>query len=288
MKKILVQLDTDEHPSAFDAIVAHDAGADVVLSHGRVTPAAVPALVQGAFFTRGVPDLKTLAVWVGGSDVSAGTAILKEVQSAFFGPFRLSVMLDSNGCNTTAAAAVARLTRRYDLRGKRATVIGLGPVGLRSASLLAREGCQVSVSPIPPDVLGAGVYRTPRGLAAARELGLDLVVPPDRAALEAGLAGASVAVVAGPARVQILRHEFWREHPSLEVLLDYNATEPLGIEGIKATDDLAERDGRAVLGALAIGGPKMKTHRACIARLFEGNDLVLDVDGVYAVAKELV
>ena len=32
MKKILIQLDTDEHPSTFDAIVAHDADVDVLLA----------------------------------------------------------------------------------------------------------------------------------------------------------------------------------------------------------------------------------------------------------------
>ena len=53
-------------------------------------------------------------------------------------------------------------------------------------------------------------------------------------------------------------------------------------------DDLAEYDGKLVLGALAIGGPKMKVHKACVRRLFESNDQVLDTDAVYAIAKELV
>jgi hypothetical protein len=38
VKKVLLQLDTDEHPSPFDAIVAHDADVDVLLSHGSVKP----------------------------------------------------------------------------------------------------------------------------------------------------------------------------------------------------------------------------------------------------------
>jgi hypothetical protein len=38
VKKVLLQLDTDEHPSPFDAIVAHDADVDVLLSHGGVKP----------------------------------------------------------------------------------------------------------------------------------------------------------------------------------------------------------------------------------------------------------
>ena len=80
----------------------------------------------------------------------------------------------------------------------------------------------------------------------------------------------------------------WRKHPTVELLADYNAAEPLGIEGTKATDDLADYDGKQVLGALAIGGPKMKVHKACVRRLFESNDLVLDTEEVYAIAKERV
>ena len=43
-----------------------------------------------------------------------------------------------------------------------------------------------------------------------------------------------------------------------------------------------------MLGALAIGGPKMKVHKACVRRLFETNEAILDVDGVYEIAKELL
>ena len=59
VKKILLQLDTDEHPSTFDAIVAHDADVDVLLLHGGVERRGRrAALVQDAFFTRGPDDLK--------------------------------------------------------------------------------------------------------------------------------------------------------------------------------------------------------------------------------------
>jgi hypothetical protein len=164
VKNVLLQLDTDEHPSPFDAIVAYDAGVDVLLSHGGVEREDVRGLVQDAFFTRGIDDLKTMAVWVGGKRVSAGEAVFGKVQKAFFGPFRVSVMLDSNGCNTTAATTIARIAKDYDLQGKRSLV----------------------------------------------------------------------------------------------------------------------------LGALAIGGPKMKVHKTCIRRMFESNDKVFDTDTVYEVAKELV
>ena len=59
-------------------------------------------------FTRGGKMLKNSAVFIGGSDVQAGEQLLAATQKAFFGAVRVSVMLDSNGANTTAAAAVAK------------------------------------------------------------------------------------------------------------------------------------------------------------------------------------
>jgi hypothetical protein len=287
VKKVLLQLDTDQHPSPFDAIVAHDAGVDVLLSQGSVTPEAVRDLVQGAFFTR-APGDPSLAVWVGGSDVGAGEKILVEVQATYFGPFRVSAMLDSDGCNTTAATAVAMIAKDRDLYGRRAVILGVGPVGLRSATLLEGEGCEVLATSIPGDVLGTDSYRRPRGLAAAEQLGIEVREPADRAEMEAVLEGANIVLAAGPAGVQVLRKEVLSMNPTIEVLADYNAAEPLGIEGIEAGDDLVEREGNLVLGALGIGGKKMKTHKACVRRLFERSDLVLNADGVYAVAKEIV
>jgi hypothetical protein len=289
VRKVLLQLDTDEYPSPFDAVVAHDADVEVLLSHSGVKPEAVRGLVQDAFFTRGVDDLRTIAVWVGGKHVAAGEEVLAEVQKAFFGPFRVSVMLDSNGCNTTAATTIARIAKSRSLAASRAVVLGLGAVGLRSAVLLQKEGCEVTVAALPPDLFGDDrPYHRPHGLEVAQRLGVDVREPADRAELEAILDGAQIVLSAGPAGVQVLRRDFWPQHATIELLADYNAAEPLGIEGTKATDDLAEYDGKLVLGALAIGGPKMKVHKACVRRLFESNDQVLDTDAVYAIAKELV
>jgi hypothetical protein len=289
VKRILLQLDTEEHPSPFDAIVAHDADVDVLLSHGNVKPEDARALAQDAFFTRGPDDLKNTAIWVGGKQVAAGEEVFAEVQKAFFGPFKVSVMLDSNGCNTTAATTIARIAKGYDLDGKRAVVLGLGSVGLRSAVLLQEEGCEVVMAALPSDLFGdERPYRRPRGLDAAEKLGLDTREPKDRSELEATLDEMQIVLSAGPTGIEVLREGFWSEHPSIELLADYNAADPLGLEGTKATDDLVAYDGKLVLGALAIGGPKMKVHKTCIRRMFESNDKVFDTDTVYEVAKELV
>jgi methylenetetrahydrofolate/methylenetetrahydromethanopterin dehydrogenase (NADP+) len=285
VKKILIQLDTDEHPSTFDSIVAHDADVDVLLRYGGVEPDAVRGLVQSAFFTR-APGDSNLAVWVGGSSVGAGEEVLAEVEKAFFGPFRVSVMLDSNGCNTTAATTVARLAKEIDLDGRRVVIVGAGAVGLRAAKILIDERCDVTVSGIPASHFGDKPYRRARGLSVAEERDIRIAEPEDDEALKELLDGATLVLAAGPAGIELLPESVWKQVDSIEVLADFNAAEPLGIEGTEAQDDFEERDGKRVLGALAIGGPKMKVHKTCVQRLFEANDAILDVDGVYEIAKE--
>jgi hypothetical protein len=72
------------------------------------------------------------------------------------------------------------------------------------------------------------------------------------------------------------------------VLADVNAVPPMGIEGIKPTWNGKEKHGKIVFGALGIGGLKMKIHRACVARLFEQNDLALEAEEIFATAKQTI
>ena len=61
----------------------------------------------------------------------------------------------------------------------------------------------------------------------------------------------------------------------------------LGVEGIDVNDDGVEREGVTAFGALGVGKLKMKIHKACIARLFERNDLVLDAETIADLAQGL-
>ena len=287
MKKILIQLDTDPHPSTFDAMVAFDSGVpDELLRYGGIEPDAVKGLIQSAYFTR-PPGDANLAVWVGGSRVGDGEKVLEEVKGSFFGPFHISAMLDSNGCNTTAATTIALLAREVEFDGKRAVVVGAGSVGLRAAKILIDEGCDVTVSGIPKDRFEGKEYRRARGLSTAEERDIAIAEPEDDDALKELLDGATLVLAAGPAGVELLPEKMWQGIDSIEVLADFNAADPLGIEGTDAQDDMKDYDGKKVLGALAIGGPKMKVHKTCIERLFETSEAILDVDGVYEIAKEL-
>ncbi len=284
MQRLLIQLDSDIHPSSFDCITAYDAGVDHVIGYGGVGVGDVRNLVYGAMFTRGGDALKNSAVFIGGSSVPLGEQMLRAAVDSFFGPVRVSVMADPNGSNTTAAAAVQKIVRATPVAGKRATIFaGTGPVGVRGATLLAKEGAAVTI--------------TSRSLGRAQQVaqgikdrfGLDVIpleVCDDDAAARA-LDGAAVVLAAGAAGIQLVSKALWAASPTLEVVADINAVPPLGIEGIKATDDGKPREGKIAFGALGIGGLKMKIHRAAVARLFEQNDLVLDVEEIYEIGKAL-
>src|SRR5712691_4866297 len=126
MRKLLLQLDSSRLPSVFDRVVAHDGGADEVMSYGGITEADVRDLIHGCIFTRGPKDLRNTAVFVGGADIAVGEQLLAAATKAMFKPFAVSAMLDSNGSNTTAVAAVAKMVKAAgggDVRGRRVLIV---------------------------------------------------------------------------------------------------------------------------------------------------------------------
>ncbi|QDS97466.1 NAD(P)-dependent methylenetetrahydromethanopterin dehydrogenase [Adhaeretor mobilis] len=283
--KILVCLDTDPQPSVFDGVVAVDAGVDQLFRHGGVTPEVVRNLVYGAIFTRGIEDLQSTAVFVGGSNVTAGEAVMAEVQDAFFGPMRTSVMLDSNGANTTAAATVLAARRHVSLRGLQATVLAAtGSVGKRVVRLLAEEGASVRVC---SRKLEAAEQTCKEVKAVVADAHLQPLETSNPQAMPAALEGTQVLVASGPPAVELASAELRAECSSLEVALDLNAVPPLGLGGVEVQDHAVQRDGHLCYGALGVGGTKMKIHKAAVARLFDGNDQVLDALEIYALGKEL-
>jgi len=281
MKQILIQLDTDPHPSPFDAIAAYDAGVDVVLGFGEITPENLADVVQGAMFPRGPEGLAQTAFWVGGSNVGDGEAVFSAACKLFFDPF----MLDSDGSNTTAAAGLAMVRDEVSLDGSRAAVIGVGPVGLRTAELLRGEGAEVTVLTFPPDVFD-GKFRRASGIKPAQEAGFEVTEPDSSDELDAALPGHVAVFAAGPAGIQVLRRRGWQGVDGLQVVVDYSAADPVGVEGVGRDDALADEDGIKKLGALAVGTPKMKLQKRCVQRMFETKGTVMDLDGVYDLAVE--
>jgi hypothetical protein len=284
---ILVHLDTDALPSVFDRVVAVDAGVQHLFSYGGVTPANVMPLVHGCIFTRHPRDLKRTAIFVGGSDVAAGEAVVAEVQKHLIPPAGLtvSVMLDSNGANTTAAAAVRAAGKHVNLDAVKSLVLGgTGPVGQRVARLLAKHGGHVRIGSrqldraekvatlIRHDIPGANVQAVSVGSSADGPKALD---------------GRELVVAAGAPGAVLLPRKVRESVKGIRVLIDLNGVPPTGIEGVELTDKGQERDGTVCFGAIGVGGSKMKIHRAAVQELFARNDAVLDVEEIYSIALRL-
>lgn len=283
--RILLQLDPDQQPSVFDSVVAVDADVDQLFRHSGVMPDAVESLVHGTMFTRGPEDLKNTAIFVGGSNVAAGESLLAAVTKCFFEPMRVSVMMDSNGSNTTAAAAVLAAARHVDLKGATALVLAAtGPVGQRVARLLARQGATVrAASRSVERAQGAcdAVAATVDGATiSAHETSTD-------AGLQSALDGADMIIAAGAAGIELLSADARESTSTLKVAVDLNAVPPAGIGGIEVMDKGQQRGDAICYGAIGVGGLKMKIHKAAIRSLFVTNDLVLDAEEIFAIGQAL-
>ena len=279
MKKLLLYFDTDKFASSFDTIVAYDAGVDQVIQYAGMTASDCAELVEGAIYTRPPKKKQNTAILIGGSDLRQGHALMEAITAQFFDRFRVSVMLDSCGCNTTAAAAIALLEQQQLVAGKVATVLaGTGPVGQRAATLLAQAGAkQVRVT----SRTRARAEQVCQFAKDHYQVELQAFACNDEHSTSQALCGAQIAFCAGKTRVQLLSAAQWQEHPSLEVVVDVNTCPPLGAEGLEMADKNTERAGCVTFGGIGVGTTKLATQRACIATLFTNNTLVLDAKEIY-------
>lgn len=286
MKNILIQLDTDSHPSTFDRVVAVDAGADHIFSYGGVTADNVEPLVHGAIFTRNPSDLTHTAIFVGGSHVPTGEAVYERVKKTLFGPFSVSVMMDSNGSNTTAAATVLCAMKHLDLSQTSALVLaGTGPVGYRVAQLLLSQGATVSLASRSLDRSREACQRL---AVLYPEAKLTPCESTTAAGLKSATEGIQLLVAAGAAGVSLIDADQWQSIGTLKLAIDLNAVAPAGIPGVEVMDKAKERGDVLTYGAIGVGGTKMKIHHAAVRRLFEGNDRRFDTSAIFELGRHLL
>lgn len=285
--KILIQLDSDPQPSVFDAVVALDAEVDHLLQYGLVTPETTQGLVHGAMFTRAPAQLHHTAIFVGGSNVALGEAIANQIRQTFFGPIRVSVMLDGNGSNTTAAAAVLCAARHLALSDMDALVLGgTGPVGQRIARLLIGQGARVRLASRELARAAAACQQL-ESRRSPRSGSLTPVASEDAATFEQHLGSVNAVFGCGAAGVQLLNSQQLSRAENLKIAVDLNAVPPEGLAGIAATDKSVQRAGRIDYGAIGVGGLKMKIHREAIRTLFTRNDGILDAEEIFEIGRSL-
>ena len=283
---ILIQLDPDLHASVFDALVALDSTHLQLLQYQGVAIKQVEKLVHGAMFTRGPKDLRHTAVFIGGTDVQQGEALLEATLSCFFGPLRVSVMLDANGANTTAAAAVLSAAKHVELSQCRALILaGTGSVGQRVGRLLASQGAVVKLASRTAERAVAAAQVISDSVDGSSVTG---VMVSESRHLSRLLDDCDVVVAAGASGIQLLPQDIWQSNDSLKVLVDLNAVAPTGIEGIDVLDTARVVEGKVTYGAIGVGGLKMKIHKAAVSRLFESNDQIFNVDEIYTIGESLM
>jgi threonine dehydrogenase-like Zn-dependent dehydrogenase len=216
--------------------------------------------------------------------MAAGAALFKAVKKVFFADFRVSVMLDSNGSNTTAAAGVARLAGSGPLAGQRAVVLaGTGPVGQRAAVMLSREGAKVAITSRD----GSRAETCCKEITARFGVEVEPIAAASNDDRGRAIETANLVFATGRAGISLLEEAHWKDNTGLRLIADANATPPLGIGGTDMLDRGKERHGKIVWGAIGFGTLKLALHRACIARLFESNNVILDAEEIFALAKTM-
>lgn len=297
--KILIQFDPDPQTSTFDSVVAVDAGVEQLFRHSTVTPEQVEGLVHGAIFTRGIDDLKSTALFFGGSNVEATEALVAKAKNSFFGPMRVSFMSDPNGCNTTAAAAVLSAKKHIDFVGKTITILaGTGPVGMRIAHLIAGPATGQSDATADSNPGEAATIKVcSRRLAKAetvcqqiqQRLPLANLLPCETSTSEqtaSAVSDADAIFAAGAAGIELLDPS-WQTLPNLKVAIDLNGVPPAGIAGIGVMDKANVIGETICYGAIGVGGLKMKIHKRAIQMLFRSNDQTLEVEEIFAIGRQI-
>src|SRR5262249_52896052 len=159
---------------------------------------------------------------IGGSDVAAGERLLQEAVKSMIPAFglRVSVFLDANGANTTAASAVRAAGRHLSLKDCPALVLGgTGPVGQRVAPLRAPEGAEVRVGSRQASRAATVVTAIAGKIAGANMTPVATGTP---AELAVALVGRTLVIAAGAAGSVLLPQLARFTAKSLKVAIDLN------------------------------------------------------------------
>ncbi len=238
-------------------------------------------------FTRGPQDLHNTAVFVGGSDVELGRQVAEAARASCFSPFRVSIAHDSNGSNSTAAAAVLCASKHVDFKKASVLVLaGTGAVGQTVARLVVGLGGNVFLS-------SRQKSRSVDCCNKLVELGctsdkLHPIGADEPTTFSSLLTSVQVVFGCGAAGVELLSAAGLAEAAKLEVAVDLNAVPPAGIAGIQVSDHAVQRGNRIDYGALGVGGLKMKIHKASIRELFAANHHFIDAQRMMDIGRGIL
>jgi len=294
-KTVIIFLDTDKHASPFDILTAVDLFPEAqILAYSNVAPEDSKRIIQDAMFPRGPDGAKQTKLFIGGYDVEKAIQILDIARKSMFPPFELAVIVDPRGAYTTASAAVAKTLSTLieknlgDFKGKTVTVLaGTGPVGQVASRLYATEGASVVVTSRDLGRSSAVASKINEEAGSERAYGVKAASPHE---VGEAIKDSSVVLSAGAAGIallpQVALEEFGKK---CKVVADINAIPPLGVEGLKPTDENVEMlSGVWGIGALSIGTFKNKIEAQLFKRAVESPKGIFDYKVAYEIAKTIV
>jgi len=294
-KTVIIFIDTDKHASPFDILTAVDIFPDAqILTYSNVEPQDSKRIIQDAMFPRGPEGAKQTKLFIGGHDVEKAVEILEIAKKSMFPPFELAVIVDPRGAYTTASAAVAKTLSTLleknlgDFKDKTVTVLaGTGPVGQVASRLYATEGANVVVTSRDLTRSTAVANKINQEIGAERACGVQASSPHE---VGEAIKSSQVVLSAGAAGVALLHSIALEEFGKLcKVVADINAIPPLGVEGLKPTDENVEiLPGVWGIGALSIGTFKNKIEAQLFKRAVESPKGIFDYNIAYEIAKQMV
>ena len=294
-KTVIIFLDTDKHASPFDILTAVDLFPEAqILPYSNVAVEDAKRIIQDAMFPRGPDGAKQTKIFIGGQDVEKAVKILEIAKKCMFPPFELAVIVDPRGAYTTASAAVVKTLATSmekgigDLKNKTVTVLaGTGPVGQIASRLYAVEGANVVVTSRDISRSTGVAEKINEEIGAERARGVKAAAPSE---VGESIKDSEVVLSAGAAGVHLLPLNVLKEHGKrCKVVGDINAIPPLGVEGLKPTDESVEiLPGVWGIGALSIGTFKNKVEAQLFRRAVETPKGVFDYKIAYEIAKSIV
>mgnify|MGYP000730813315 CR=1 FL=1 len=294
-KLVIIFLDTDKHTSPFDVLTAVDLFPEAqILSYSNVTVEDSRSIIQDAMFPRGPDGAAQTKLFINGHDVEKAAQILEIAKKSMFAPFELAVIVDPRGAYTTASAAVAKtlLTladkKLGNFNGKNVTILaGTGPVGQTAARLYAMEGANVVITSRDLTKSTSIASRINEELGASKVCGVKADSPEE---VGKAITGSHVVLSAGAAGIALLPKAVLDESgKDCRVVADINAIPPLGVEGLKPSDDSVELRPKVWgIGALSIGTFKNKIEAHLLQKAVESPKGIFDYKAAYETAKAMV
>ncbi len=294
---LLFYLDTDEKASPFDICMAYDAGYDAVIPYENITPDDGRRIVQDALFSRGPKGVKHTTFFIGGKNAEKAEEVLKMAKGAMFSPFKTGIIIDPAGAYTTATAMVAKLEQALstsklgELKSKACAVLGTGSVGQIAAVLLAKLGCEVAVVSLSPDRKDGKEYADSIAKSLAKKHGVKVrgVYAPTSIDRLRVLEEADVILCAGTRGVQLIDKAMLKNVKLMKVILDINAVQPFGVEGLELRDNMKEiAPGIFGIGALTVGDLKYKLEREILREARVDGEEVFNYSSALTIARKLL